>query len=60
MTDILPPPADSSLEEIHDRSYVVKAYRKDERTIVLRGAVRDENRPVCTFPMIRNRCRCTT
>ena len=42
MTQILPPPADTSLEEIHDRSYVVKAYRKDERTIVLRGAVRDE------------------
>jgi len=42
VTQILPPPADTSLEEIHDRSYVVKAYRKDERTIVLRGAVRDE------------------
>lgn len=42
MTDILPPPSDANLEEIHDRSYVVKAYRKDERTIVLRGAVRDE------------------
>ena len=42
MTQILPPPTDTSLEEIHDRSYVVKAYRKDERTIVLRGAVRDE------------------
>jgi len=42
VTQILPPPTDTSLEEIHDRSYVVKAYRKDERTIVLRGAVRDE------------------
>ena len=42
MTDILPPPADTDLEEIHDRSYVVKSYRKDDRTIVLRGAVRDE------------------
>jgi hypothetical protein len=42
MTDILPPPSDSSFEEIHERDYVVKAYRKDENTIVLRGAVRDE------------------
>ena len=42
MTDILPPPLDTDLEEIHDRSYVVKAYRKDATTIVLRGAVRDE------------------
>jgi len=42
VNQILPPPSDPGLEEIHDRSYVVKAYRKDERTIVLRGAVRDE------------------
>lgn len=42
MTNILPPPLDTDLEEIHDRTYVVKSYRKDDRTIVLRGAVRDE------------------
>ena len=42
MHEILPPPQDSSLEEIHQRRYEVKAYRKDDRTIILRGAVRDE------------------
>ena len=42
MQEILPPPSDSSLEEIHQRRYEVKAYRKDESTIIIRGAVRDE------------------
>ncbi|MBU3703612.1 MAG: DUF2889 domain-containing protein [Ilumatobacteraceae bacterium] len=42
MTDILPPPSDPNLQEIHDRSYVVRAYRMNDKTILLRGAVRDE------------------
>lgn len=42
MQEILPPPSDSSLEEIHQRRYEVKAYRKDDSTIIIRGAVRDE------------------
>jgi Protein of unknown function (DUF2889) len=40
--EILPPPDDPALVPLHDRDYVVRAYRKDESTILIRGAIRDE------------------
>ena len=39
--DLLPPPSDPNLEEIHDRTYVVKSYRKNDNVVLIRGAVRD-------------------
>ena len=41
MTELLPPPSDSSLEEIHERTYLVKAYYKSKDSMIVRGAVRD-------------------
>lgn len=45
--DIAPHPEglDASAELIHERAYVVRAYRKDHTTLVLRGAVRDQKPP---------------
>ena len=41
MTELLPPPSDSTLEEIHERTYLVKAYYKSKDSMIVRGAVRD-------------------
>jgi len=42
--DIVPHPEglDGGTDLIHERAYVVRAYRKDNQTLVLRGAVRDQ------------------
>lgn len=50
--DIAPHPdgVDPSTELIHERAYVVRAYRKDQRTLVLRGAVRDQKPPGLYVP----------
>ena len=40
--------ADSQL--IHERAYVVRAYRKDDQTLVLRGSVRDQKPPGLYVP----------
>ena len=50
MQELLPPPNDSSLEEMHERTYAVKAYRKSDDVIVLRGAVRDIKPPDLYVP----------
>lgn len=36
---------DPATELVHERAYVVRAYRKDASTLVLRGAVRDQKPP---------------
>ena len=36
---------DAADELVHERAYVVRAYRKDASTLVLRGAVRDQKPP---------------
>ena len=41
MTELLPPPSDSNLEEIHERTYLVKSYYKSKDSMIVRGAVRD-------------------
>ena len=41
MTELLPPPSDATLEEIHERTYLVKAYYKSKDSMIVRGAVRD-------------------
>jgi hypothetical protein len=45
--DIVPHPegVDPESELIHERAYVVRAYRKDSNTLLLRGAVRDQKPP---------------
>jgi hypothetical protein len=45
--DITPHPEgiDPQTDLIHERAYVVRAYRKDESTLWLRGAVRDQKPP---------------
>ncbi|MEI8240220.1 MAG: DUF2889 domain-containing protein [Actinomycetota bacterium] len=45
--DIVPHPEgiDPEFDLIHERAYVVRAYRKDDSTLVLRGAVRDQKPP---------------
>lgn len=50
--DIAPHPADvhPDSELIHERAYVVRAYRKDEHTLVLRGSVRDQKPPGLYIP----------
>jgi hypothetical protein len=50
--DIVPHPAglDPDADLIHERAYVVRAYRKDDTTLVLRGAVRDQKPPGLYVP----------
>ena len=45
--DIAPHPEgiDPQTDLIHERSYVVRAYRKDDSTLWLRGAIRDQKPP---------------
>lgn len=45
--DITPHPdgIDPQADLIHERAYVVRAYRKDDATLWLRGAVRDQKPP---------------
>ncbi len=45
--DIVPHPdgVDPLEDLVHERAYVVRAYRKDATTLVLRGAVRDQKPP---------------
>lgn len=50
--DIVPHPegVDPDAELIHERAYVVRAYRKDDHTLLLRGAVRDQKPPGLYVP----------
>ena len=50
--DIVPHPegVDPDSELIHERAYVVRAYRKDAGTLVMRGAVRDQKPPGLYVP----------
>ncbi len=50
--DIVPHPdgVDPEADLIHERAYVVRAYRKDDRTLLLRGAVRDQKPPGLYVP----------
>lgn len=50
--DIVPHPegVDPDADLIHERAYVVRAYRKDAGTIWLRGAVRDQKPPGMYIP----------
>ena len=42
--------ADPDLELIHERAYIVRAYRKGDDLLVLRGAVRDQKPPGLYMP----------
>lgn len=50
--DIVPHPdgVDPESQLIHERAYVVRAYRKNARTLLLRGAVRDQKPPGLYVP----------
>ena len=50
--DIVPHPdgVDPDTDLIHERAYVVRAYRKDAQTLWLRGAVRDQKPPGLYVP----------
>ena len=50
--DIVPHPdgVDPEADLIHERAYVVRAYRKDDHTLLLRGAVRDQKPPGLYVP----------
>ena len=50
--DIAPHPdgIDPADQLIHERAYVVRAYRKDPETLLLRGAVRDQKPPGLYVP----------
>ena len=50
--DIAPHPdgVDPESQIIHERAYVVRAYRKDADTLLLRGAVRDQKPPGLYVP----------
>lgn len=50
--DIVPHPegVEPEADLIHERAYVVRAYRKDDRTLLLRGAVRDQKPPGLYVP----------
>lgn len=50
--DIAPHPdgVDPDAQIIHERAYVVRAYRKDADTLLLRGAVRDQKPPGLYVP----------
>jgi hypothetical protein len=43
--EILAPPDDVELELLHERAYIVRAYRKGDSTLLIRGAVRDQKPP---------------
>jgi hypothetical protein len=45
--DIVPHPegVDPEHDLVHERAYVVRAYRKDDSTLLMRGAVRDQKPP---------------
>ena len=48
---IIPDPADvDDLELLHERSYIVRAYKKGADRLVLRGAVRDQKPPGLYVP----------
>ena len=47
-------------DQIHERAYVVRSYRKGLDTLVLRGAVRDQKPPGLYVPTDPSRSRCTT
>jgi hypothetical protein len=50
--DIVPHPegVDPEADLIHERAYVVRAYRRDDHTLLLRGAVRDQKPPGLYVP----------
>jgi hypothetical protein len=50
--DIVPHPdgVDPDSQLIHERAYVVRAYRKDSNTLVIRGGVRDQKPPGLYVP----------
>jgi hypothetical protein len=50
--DITPHPEgiDPQTDLIHERAYVVRAYRKDDNTLWLRGAIRDQKPPGLYVP----------
>lgn len=50
--DITPHPdgIDPQTDLIHERAYVVRAYRKDDTTLWLRGAIRDQKPPGLYVP----------
>jgi hypothetical protein len=49
--DIVPhPDGVEPLDLIHERAYVVRAYRKDSQTLVIRGGVRDQKPPGLYVP----------
>lgn len=50
--DITPHPEgiDPVEDLVHERAYVVRAYRKDDRTLLLRGALRDQKPPGLYVP----------
>jgi hypothetical protein len=49
--DIVPhPDGVEPLDLIHERAYVVRAYRKDDQTLVIRGGVRDQKPPGLYVP----------
>ena len=52
--DIVPHPegVDPQSQLIHERAYVVRAYRKDAGTLWLRGAVRDQKPPGLYWPEV--------
>ena len=45
--DIVPHPegVDPEADLLHERSYVVRTYLKDDHTLVMRGAIRDQKPP---------------
>lgn len=45
-----PEGVDADDQLIHERAYVVRAYRKDDQTLVLRGSVRDQKPPGLYVP----------
>jgi hypothetical protein len=42
---ILPPDPDGDLEVLHDREYRVRAFRRSDHALLVRGAVRDQKPP---------------
>lgn len=50
--DIAPHPEGVSPDDdlVHERSYIVRAYRKDDRTLLIRGALRDQKPPGLYIP----------
>ena len=46
---ILPPDPDGDLEVLHDREYRVRAFRRSDGTLLIRGGVRDQKPPGLYF-----------